>query len=449
VSRSEKLGLDITVPAEGLLDVIQALSEKHGKKVVVLIDEYDAPVSNNVGDLGLAIKNRDVLKDFYSGLKDSDKFLRFVFVAGVTRYAFMGLSAGLNQLTDLTLDERRADICGFTREELRGCFAEYFPPAFQKLRKDGNPLLAGAAVSDLPGIVLDWYDGYSWDGKARVLNPFSVVSFFDAFQFERYWMNQDPSAKLISALMSKDPFAFTADKLRALSVEQVSVSEVGALGPVSALFQTGYLTVDKIAFAAEGTKLYSFRLPNNEVRPKFESIFSGSLYEFFKKEPGAEKTAFKAAVLSGDGERLTQMLRSVLASVPAIHHRPEESYYHSVLFGYFHGMPETVMALPEQPGAAGTPDLVLVFADGLCVVMELKYKRGEEPGLPEDRIQKTLAGLADGGLKAIQRKRYCWPYLEKARRIVKIGIGIYGRGHVLAKMEDEIGAGMREASSED
>jgi hypothetical protein len=213
------------------------------------------------------------------------------------------------------------------------------------------------------------------------------------------------------------------------------VAEVGALAPVSALFQTGYLTIDKVSISSKGSSLYNFRIPNEEIRPEFYTIFSKSLYAILKKEPETEKRSFKNAVQTGDAEKVSVLFSSLFASLPSRHHRSEESFYHSVLFGYFYDMPDAVITLPEQPGAVGIPDLVLIFDDGLYVVMELKYKKEADSDLTEEKIKITLASLAEEGLRAIENKHYLRPYLDRAKKIVKMGVGLYGRDQALALME--------------
>ncbi|MDR1310187.1 MAG: ATP-binding protein [Deltaproteobacteria bacterium] len=451
INDSEKLGLDITLPGTDLHFVIQGLKEKYGEKVVVLIDEYDAPVSNNIDNLKLAQKNSEILRDFYSGFKDTDKYLRFVFVTGVTRYVFMGLSAGLNQLYDLTLDEKFSNICGFTHDELKVCFADYFPNAFQELKRK-NVLEPDATVTGLQKKILHWYDGYSWDGETMVLNPFSLINFFQSSKFIPFWMNQDPSAKLITALLAKNPFAFTEDKLRELTEKQVGVAEVGTMEPVPTLFQTGYLTVDRITYAANGSPLYHFRLPNEEIKPEFLDKFANALKKYFKKDPEAKKDIFRDIVEYGYADRLSELINSIYASIPARHHRSVESYYHSVLFGYLYDMPDTVITLPEQPGSIGTPDLVIIFDDGLHVVIELKYERKIESRSKERtvgaklekkhepteaEITGLLIKLAKGALRAIETKHYLQPYLARSKRVIKIGLGICDRGQSLAVIENQ------------
>jgi hypothetical protein len=155
------------------------------------------------------------------------------------------------------------------------------------------------------------------------------------------------------------------------------------------------------------------------------------------------------------------LFNSVFGSIPARHHRPEEPYYHSVLHGYLFDMPDAAISLAEQPGSTGTPDIVVVFNDGLCAVIELKYEKGEDDdpedddefiakrtkagkkkkkqGLAEEEIKLILARLADGALAAIKKKKYSLPYEGRAKKVVKIGLGVYGRGQSLAKIDREPG----------
>jgi hypothetical protein len=279
--------------------IIRGLHAKYGKKVVVLVDEYDAPVSDNIDDMDLALKNRDILKGFYSGLKDADKYLRFVFVTGVTRYVFMGLSAGLNHLADLTLDSKHADICGFTRQELESCFSDRLPILLRAMKDAGN-MPKEATLEDMWREIGLWYDGYSWDAKTRLHNPYALISLFQGTSFEPFWMNLDPSAKMLSSILAKDPLAIAGDRFNDLSTGQIGLAEVGSLAPVPALFQTGFLTLDRISYSPDHSRLFGLRLPNRDVTPKFYSKFSASLNRYFKTSPDSKKIDFHGIVEDND-----------------------------------------------------------------------------------------------------------------------------------------------------
>jgi hypothetical protein len=148
------------VPGTDLAGIVENLSEKYNKQVVVLIDEYNVPVSENLGSPTVAENNREILKEFYSALKKADECLRFVFVTGVT-VAPLWLPARLSQLNDLTLDENYAGICGFTCDEMENCLREHLPIVLKRMKTKG--LMTEASVApDLLELIIHRCDGYSW-----------------------------------------------------------------------------------------------------------------------------------------------------------------------------------------------------------------------------------------------------------------------------------------------
>jgi hypothetical protein len=210
------------------------------------------------------------------------------------------------------------------------------------------------------------------------------------------------------------------------------------------------LTIDKITYAANRSKLFTLRLPNEEVTPKFYAKFSSRLNEYFKTSPKSKRIDFYGIIKDKNAADLSILINSIFGSIPAIHHRSEESYYHSVLHGYLYDMPGAVISLAEQPGSIGTPDMVVVFDDGLRAVIELKYEKGADddpeeegtkvarrkkrPGPTEAEISKIQATLAQDALAAIDKKKYAQPYEGRSKKVIKIGLGIYGRGRSLALM---------------
>jgi hypothetical protein len=168
IGRREKLKISAPTSNDLLYNLIEALSDKYETRVVVLIDEYDTPVSDNLGNTDLAKANQMVLKNFYSKLKSCDEYLRFLFVTGVTRYSFMGVTSGLNQLTnnqlaDLTLNRKFTGVCGFTINEFEDYFGEWLSIALQSF-KDKGCMSPDSTPSELYKWILYWYDGYSWEG---------------------------------------------------------------------------------------------------------------------------------------------------------------------------------------------------------------------------------------------------------------------------------------------
>ncbi|MDR1871334.1 MAG: AAA family ATPase, partial [Deltaproteobacteria bacterium] len=186
------LTLKSTSYGAALKELIEKTRDVHNKDVVVLIDEYDYPVSSKINNKTKANNNSEVLADFYASFKSVNDLLRFALVTGVTRNSMMGISAGLNNLDDISLDKKYAAICGFTPEEIDRYFADRYPAILQTLRKnnysskiEGRGVLS--SLSDLKEETLHWYDGYSWDGRTKVLNPISVLKFIDTHTFKSYW----------------------------------------------------------------------------------------------------------------------------------------------------------------------------------------------------------------------------------------------------------------------
>ncbi|MDR1166089.1 MAG: AAA family ATPase [Deltaproteobacteria bacterium] len=448
-------------PDNMLISLIRGIKRKYKKDVVLLIDEYDDPVSSHIDNVALAEKNLRHLRDFYSPLKSLEDALRFLFLTGATRYTLLWHSGVLNHLTDITLEEKYSAICGFTIDDLDNYFADYFPDTLEAF-KEKKILDKDATVSDLRKTLIDWYDGYSWDGKIRILNPYSILYCFRLKKIGNYWMNHEPSAMFLTSVIAKDPLAFTANKLRKLTERNIKTTEVvGFLTPLQALFQTGYLTVDKITYE-KTLEYYSFRTPNEEVRPIFEEEFRLSVSSFFKIDMDDQNNFFEDAINKEDAEKITKLISSLFLKLPARHHNPRESFYHSMLFAYFQAM-RRVKVSAEIPGAKGVPDLLLIFEDGLYVVVEMKYKKEtQEENMDkeievknEDKrkarntkktrlvslksskdIEGELKKLALDGLAAIRRLGYGDPYFSEANKLLKMGVGVFGRGDSRVLLEN-------------
>ncbi|MCP3933043.1 MAG: AAA family ATPase, partial [Bacteroidetes bacterium] len=144
-------------------NIIRALSEKNGK-VVVLIDEYDKPIVDYIDDVERATKNREVLRDFFGVLKSSDAFLRFVFLTGVSKFSRVSIFSELNNLRDITFSKQFATLLGYTQTELESDFDDYIQTLCFEL---------GIKKAQLLTQIKTWYNGYSWNAKDRMYNPFS------------------------------------------------------------------------------------------------------------------------------------------------------------------------------------------------------------------------------------------------------------------------------------
>jgi hypothetical protein len=228
-------------------------------KVVVLVDEYDKPIIDFVDESETARCNRDILKSFYSNLKGLDEHIQFVFITGVSKFSKVSVFSDLNNLVDITIDEEYSSMMGYTQKEL----SFYFNDRLKQLEKEGN-----RSRQEWEKDIKNWYNGYSWDGKHFVYNPFSVLNFFRKKQFGNYWF-ESGTPSLIVKLIKK--YNVEIDKLEMYQAGEAIFSsfEMDRLHVVSLLFQTGYLTIKKVDYADERKRIYTLSYPNIEVKEAF------------------------------------------------------------------------------------------------------------------------------------------------------------------------------------
>jgi hypothetical protein len=444
-AKKHRIKISRAAPGRMFSRLIEGVYEKYHKEVVVLIDEYDYPVSSKIKDVELMDANLDLLSAFYSALKPNESILRFVFLTGVTRYALLWHSGVLNHLTDITMDGQYADICGFTHEEFDKCFADFFEITM-KTFKDKGLMDKTESVADFRRIIFETYDGYSWDGTTKVLNPYSLLNSFKYKDLNQYWAKTEPSNAFLATVISKNPLELTADKFQEYSKKDLSLSSiVGSLTPIPSLFQTGYLTLDKITYINK-INHYSFKIPNKEIAPIFDEEFSNSLFSFLKIDKSEQASAFITAINNEDSEKLSLLIDSLFGSIPSSLHIAKEIYYHSVFYGYLKAL-TSFSAISEEAGADGTPDIILTFDDGLKVIIEIKYKKSFEVSkIVEDKDLSAMKRLAILALETIRQKKYARPYLADARKILRMGVGVLGRGRALVILENEEEAAARTKS---
>lgn len=244
----------ITLEQQGIgprfQELIQKLSEG-GKKVVLLIDEYDKPLVDYIDEPEKVETNRDILKNLFSVLKDADPFLRFFLITGVSKFSKVSLFSDLNNLEDITLAPAAGTLTGYTQVEL-----EHY---FEKPLRD----LAQAEQLNYPALlekVRQWYNGYHWSGKERLYNPFSILNLVKQQRFANFWWETGTPTFLIKQL--RQGFHYNLEQLEAGHVMFESFT-LDNLNWLALLFQTGYLTIKD--YDPE-TRLYTLSYPNLEVR---------------------------------------------------------------------------------------------------------------------------------------------------------------------------------------
>lgn len=312
----EAIGLPQKYPdARGRFsELIYHLAQTTGQRVVVLIDEYDKPILDRIEDKEKALAIREGLNDFYSVIKDSDPYVRFAFLTGVSKFSKVSLFSGLNNLQDITLDARYSSICGYTDEDVDTVFAP-----------------------ELPGLdreeIRRWYNGYNWTGES-VYNPFDLLLLFDRRQFRPYWFETGTPTFLVKLLTQRG--FFTPD-LEALHAPEALLStfDVDAMATEALLFQTGYLTIAH-ARQLPGRLELQLHYPNLEVKASLNESLLNALAGGARHSMGQLYDLLLANDLAG----MQDLLHAFFSSIPHDWHRNNpiaqyEGYWASVFYSYF------------------------------------------------------------------------------------------------------------------
>ncbi len=237
--------------------IIRALYKKNGK-VVVLVDEYDKPIVDHVDDIEQAAKNREILRNFFGVLKHTDPFLRFVFLTGVSKFSRVSIFSDLNNLRDITLSTKFATLLGYTQTELENYFEEPVQTLCTELEIKKENLLAKIKM---------WYNGYSWNGKDYVYNPFSILNLFTEQRFSNYWFASGTPAFLMK-LIKKMEIEVCEFENKQVSENILDSYDLDNMNVFSLLFQTGYLTITHID-EQDLFPEYTLNYPNLEVKSAF------------------------------------------------------------------------------------------------------------------------------------------------------------------------------------
>lgn len=384
---AERQGLVLEKPTvkQRLTEYISRLSERG--KVVLLVDEYDRPIIDYIDDLDQAAENREILRSFYSCIKDLDPSLRFVLLTGVSKFSKVSIFSDLNNLRDITLSKQYNNLAGYTQAEL----TDYFGDRIRKLA-----LEMGMEKEQLVREIKSWYNGYSWMGKDRLYNPFSVLNFFESGQFQNFWFSTGTPTFLVK-LMRKG-YYFQLNDLEVGST-QMDFFDIEDPDLRSILFQTGYLTLKEQPFP----ELYILGYPNREVEISLLQYMVAAYS--YKKEGDAVPMALKIrnALQDGDVERFVSMIDSLFASIPErIFRRRNESAYHAVVYTALSLMGFYIDS--EVSVGDGIVDAVVKTPDRIYVI-EFKYDRS-----PTEAIEQ------------IREKNYAEPYRYDGRAVVLLGV---------------------------
>ncbi|MGD9975394.1 MAG: AAA family ATPase [Desulfatirhabdiaceae bacterium] len=368
-------------------DLIIQLSSQG--QVAVLVDEYNKPMIDNIGNLEQAIQIRDVLKGFYEVLKGLDEYLRFVFLTGVSKSSKVGVFSGLNHLKDITLDMRFGALLGMTQEEVESCFAEYIQDFSSNI---------SMPVPELVAEIRRWYDGFCFS-KARVhiYNPFSLLMLLDMQDFRNYWFETGTPTFLIRLLKSRQ---YDIRNLEDMRVDELAFSsyELDDLKPEALLVQTGYLTI-KDYDSVSG--LFRLSYPNFEVKNAFMRYLLDAFSPGKMAQTGGYLWDLTQSLRSVDMPRFFEVLQIFFAGIPYDIQIKQERYYQTVFYLIFKLM--GLQAGVEVRTSRGRIDAVVEMDEGIFL------------------FEFKLGGNAETALAQIRDRGYAEPYAGAHKPVHLIG----------------------------
>ena len=348
------ISLDNKNAGKLFLDIISELYEKFGS-VVVLIDEYDKPITDNINNLEKAEAMRETLRAFYGLLKDCDE-AKFIMFTGVSKFSKTGVFSGLNNLRDISMTEEYSDIVGYTQQELEDNFGEYFEKPMKKFSLTKEELLDK---------IKGYYDGFSFDGIVKVYNPFSVLNFFSDSNFENYWYDSGmPSflAKYLKAHKINDPKEYIQKNVYS---NFISSHEIENASVESFLYQAGYLTI-----AERKGNVLVLDYPNEEVRSSMDRLFLANFYNI--KDDAKFSNDIWKFLEAENIPQIVNIFNEALKGVPYEDYKNrDESWYRSLFLMLLSGAKITYFA--EVHTFKGRSDVVISFKDKLIVVIEFKF----------------------------------------------------------------------------
>ena len=371
--------------------LIERAYKQTGQRVVILIDEYDKPMLQAIGNEGLQKEFRNTMKAFYSVLKTMDGCIQFAFLTGVTKFGKVSVFSDLNNLDDVSMRNQYIDICGVSEKELH-----------DNLEIELHELadIKGVSYHEICDKLREYYDGYHFTHNSiGIYNPFSLLNTFKYKEFGSYWFETGTPTYLVE-LLKKHHY-----DLRRMAHEETSISVLNSIdsasdNPIPVIYQSGYLTIKGYD---EEFGIYSLGFPNREVEEGFIKFLLPFYANTNAVESEFEIQKFVREIRIGDYDSFFRRLRSFFADTPYELIRDLELHYQNVLFIVFKLVGFYVKA--EYHTSEGRIDLVLQ-TDKFVYVIEFK-----------------LDGTAEDALRQINEKHYALPFEAGGnRRLFKIGV---------------------------
>ena len=372
-------------------ELIRKAREKYKQRVVILIDEYDAPLLDNINQTKTGKEIRTNLQSFYSVIKGEDANLKFVLLTGVSKFAKVSIFSKLNNLVDIGMNAKFSALCGYTQNELELYFSDYLHNVDKKELKS-------------------WYNGYHWFGES-VYNPFNILLFFDnEKEFLPYWFETGKTHFLVE-LLQKNHYHLPDLETKRFNFNDLNDFDLDRISFEILLFQAGYLTIDKEK-SLWGEIEYRLSYPNKEVRKTLNYYF---LKHYLTQKSQALQSTYKA-FFNHDLELLENCIRVLFDNIPCNNYTKNsiahyEGYYASVMYAFLYSLNFDV--IPEDTSNKGRIDISVIFNS--------PYNDKKQIYIFEFKVLST--DKADGSaLQQIKDKNYAAKYQDNNNQITLVGI---------------------------
>jgi hypothetical protein len=371
-------------PEVTLKNLVVNLSKTN--KVVILIDEYDKPILDHLHTIEEARKQREILKSFYGVIKGIDPYLRAVFLTGVTRFSKTSIFSGINNLNDLSLDPKAAQLLGYTQQEIK----QYFTTYIEELASANN-----TTSQEMLQELQRWYNGYRFsEEEIKVYNPFSILYALDKQKLRNYWFESGTPSFLVHLL--KQHYS----SLREIKDFKIDQSDLGSfdidkIPLITLLFQAGYLTISNYD---QKTGLFTLNYPNLEVADSFTKYIIASFAQTNTSAVKQLSIQLIDALKAKDLDQFCNLLRTFIAHIPYNLHIKQESFYHALIQSLF-----TLLSLESQSELLtdkGRIDCVLSM-NSFIYLFEIKFNHPAEVALQQIKDRRYYERFQNQGKKII------------------------------------------------
>lgn len=368
-----------------LTNLIQTLYEKTGKQVVVLVDEYDAPMLDVAHEDEKLDELRNIMRNFYSPLKGCEAMLRFVFLTGITKFSQVSIFSELNNITNISMNKEYAGICGITKEELLTQMSEDID-----MLAEEKGLSREAIIAKLK----EHYDGYHFAAVSPdVFNPYSLLNCFAERDFGAYWFSSGTPTYLINMLRKFDVLPTEIAPTDALrSSFDAPTERMKTITPL--LYQSGYVTIKEYD---EESGLFTLDIPNKEIRVGlFENLLPNYVDGIRAERGGVAIAKMAVLIRKHDMDGALHLLQDYLDTVPYCNVTNYEGHYQQMLYIIFTLLTDFVVDV-EVHTSRGRVDMVLMTKSDLFLV-ELKLNKSAQAAMNQINLRQYRKRFALSGL---------------------------------------------------